>query len=371
MNIQAKLYIEDRVINILWFSFSLSQKTDYTGHPSSKPTGGLFKIVFETAKDELFFLWMINNTMKNVKIVLLPSSMDGRSRTIELFDVYCLVHQENFDGVNDQPMSTYIEISPAIMIDSGVKIFEKYWKNTDLSMQNVVPTVINQEEEEQKEIIEKEETDYKLDKKGYITKVDDVEGTKYDKLFATDENGTIDKSKFIKIEKESETDSTLISRLSKDAREVDLGYIGKKTLTMANAMIKDKNNVFKLFKFVADNSGVEWSVVKLDFDGSQFYNIATYHYDELSPGNSGVAGGILVGLVHSHVDMQTYKKANGNIDWSKSELKSMRSDDIIVNNKEITYPYNIYIQQTKRIYRLKFDKKLFKVKYSDLKSFEF
>jgi len=147
MSIQAKLYIEDRIINILWFSFSLSQKTDYNGHPSSKPTGGIFKIAFETTKDELFFLWMINNTMKNVKIVLSPSSIDGKSRTIELFDVYCLVHRENFDGVNNKPMSTYIEISPAIMIDSGVKIFEKYWKITDFSMQNIAPTVINNEEE--------------------------------------------------------------------------------------------------------------------------------------------------------------------------------------------------------------------------------
>jgi len=153
MSIQVKLYIEDRIVNILQFSFSLSQKTDYTGHPSSKPIGGLFKIVFETTKDKLFFLWMINNTMKNVKIVLSPSSMDGKSRTIELLDVYCLKHVDNFDGVNNQPMSTYIEISPAIMIDSGVKIFEKYWKETDLT-NTAVATVINEEEPEESKIID-------------------------------------------------------------------------------------------------------------------------------------------------------------------------------------------------------------------------
>jgi len=373
MSIQAKMFIDDREVNIINISFSFHQKTDYNGHPSAKPTGGIFKIVFETTKEELFFLWMISNTLKNVKIVFSPSSMNGKSRTIELYDVFCLLHIENFDGVNNQPMSTYIEISPAIMIDSGVKIFEKNWKETDLTNTAVTTTInYNNEEEEQEEIIKKEETDYKLNKKGHITRIDNVDGTKYDRLFATDDNGTIDKSKFIKIKKESETDSTLISRLSKDAREVDLGYIGKKTLTMANVTVEHKNNVFKLFKFVADNSGVEWSVVKLDFKGSQFYNIATYHYDELSPGNSGVAGGTLVGIVHSHVDIEIFEKSNGSIDWSKSELKSMKYDNGIVINNKITYPYNVYFQQTKRIYKLMFDKNYYPpVNSSFRKSFKF
>jgi len=148
MSIKAKLHIDDRIVTILNFSFSLEQKTDYIGHPSSSPTGGIFRIVLETTRDNLFFEWMVNNNMKNLKIVLSPTSMSSRSRIIELFDVYCLKHIENFDGVIEKPMSTFLEVSPAIMIDSGVKIFEKYWKVSDLSSQNVAPTVISQEEPE-------------------------------------------------------------------------------------------------------------------------------------------------------------------------------------------------------------------------------
>ncbi len=147
MSIIAKLYIEDKTFNILKFNFNINQKSNTNGFPSSKPTGGIFNIVFETTKDELFFKWMISeNTMKNLKIVLSPSAMDSKSKTIELYDAYCLKHQDNFDGINNEPMMTYIQVSPAIMVQNGTKIFEWYWKVTDLSA-NVTATTIDNEPE--------------------------------------------------------------------------------------------------------------------------------------------------------------------------------------------------------------------------------
>jgi len=143
MSILAKLYIEDREINILKFNYSFNQKASVTGLPSAKPTGGRFDIVFESTKDNLFFEWMVsNNSIKNLKIVLSPSSMTSRSRTIELIDTYCLKHQENFDGVNQQPMATYIQVSPAIMVQDGTKIFEWYWKMSDIDAMKQEETVI-------------------------------------------------------------------------------------------------------------------------------------------------------------------------------------------------------------------------------------
>jgi len=145
MSILAKLYIEDREINILKFNYSFNQKASITGLPSSKPTGGRFDIVFESTKDNLFFEWMVsNNSIKNLKIVLSPSSMSSKSRTIELIDTYCLKHQENFDGVNQQPMATYIQVSPAIMVQDGTKIFEWYWKVSDLDAMNQEETVLEE-----------------------------------------------------------------------------------------------------------------------------------------------------------------------------------------------------------------------------------
>ena len=148
MSIIAKLHIDDKTFNILKFNFSLNQKAGANGFPSSKPTGGIFNIVFETTKDALFFEWMISeNTMKNLKIVLSPSTMNSKSRTIELLDAYCIKHQENFDGINNLPMMTYIQVSPAIMIQDGTKIFEWYWRVTDLNA-NVKPTTRENTEEE-------------------------------------------------------------------------------------------------------------------------------------------------------------------------------------------------------------------------------
>ena len=148
MSIVAKLYIDDKTFNILKFNVNFNQKSSNNGLPSSKPTGGLFSIVFETTKETLFYEWMVgNNTMKNLKIVLSPSTLTSKSRTIELFDVYCLKHEENFDGINNKPMMTYIQVSPAIMVQDGVKIFEWYWKVTDLNT-DVEDTVIDNSEPE-------------------------------------------------------------------------------------------------------------------------------------------------------------------------------------------------------------------------------
>ncbi len=132
--ITAKLEIEDKVFTILNFNFSFEQKSSFNGYPSSTPTGGVFKIVVESTKEKLFFEWMSNeNSMKNAKIIISPSSLMGKSRTIELMDGYLVNYYEEFDGVNNRPMATYIELSPAIMLENGVKIFEKYWKVSDLS----------------------------------------------------------------------------------------------------------------------------------------------------------------------------------------------------------------------------------------------
>jgi len=142
--ITAKLEIEGKTFNILNFSFDFEQNSSYNGYPSSTPTGGLFKIVIESTQEKLFFEWMSKeNSMKNAKIIISPSFAMGKSRVIELIDGYLIKYLENFDGINNRPISTYMELSPAIMLQDGVKIFEKYWKVTDLS-NNVAPTKIEE-----------------------------------------------------------------------------------------------------------------------------------------------------------------------------------------------------------------------------------
>ncbi len=149
MSIIAKLHVGGKEFTILQFRYGITQNADYNGYPSAKPIGGHWSIVLESTKDAVFYEWMIaENTLKNVEIVLSSSSFNTKTRTIKLYDVYCVKYHENFDGVNNQPMQTFIELSPAIMMDSGVKIFEKYWKVSNLFDNNAAPTVIREEEPE-------------------------------------------------------------------------------------------------------------------------------------------------------------------------------------------------------------------------------
>ncbi|QXP58479.1 type VI secretion system tube protein TssD [Olleya sp. HaHaR_3_96] len=146
MSISAKLYIEDKVFNVLKFGFKFNQKSSASGYPSATTTGGQFDIVIESTKDPLFFEWMTSGDMlSKAKIEVSQSFVFGKTRKIELLDVYCLQFQEKFDGINSQPMQSFLRLSPAIMLQDGAKIFEWYWKVTDLEA-NAEDTVIDNAE---------------------------------------------------------------------------------------------------------------------------------------------------------------------------------------------------------------------------------
>lgn len=142
------MYIEDKEINILDFKFRFHRAVDEHGKPMGKPNGTVFEIIFETTSDQSFMQWSIATDMtKHVKIVVSPVTAASKSRIIELYDVCCVFFKNNFNAQNGEPMTTLIHLTPAIMIDDGYKILDHYWKKTDLSANNVTPTVIKQEQE--------------------------------------------------------------------------------------------------------------------------------------------------------------------------------------------------------------------------------
>ena len=148
MSLVAKLYVEDKEINILDFKFRFTRSVDEHGKPMGKPNGTIFEIIFETTADQSFMAWSIATDMtKHVKIVVSPVSGTSKSRIIELYDVHCVFFKNDFNSRNGEPMTTLIHLTPAIMIDDGYKVLDHYWKKTDLSAENVVPTVIKQDEE--------------------------------------------------------------------------------------------------------------------------------------------------------------------------------------------------------------------------------
>jgi hypothetical protein len=148
MSLIAKMFVEDKEINILDFKFRFTRAVNEHGFPMGKPNGTVFEIIYETTSDQSFMSWAIATDMrKDVKIVVSPVSGASKSRIIELYDVYCVHFKNNFNAQNGEPMTTLIHLTPAIMIDDGYKVLDHYWKTKDLSTNNVTPTVIKQEEE--------------------------------------------------------------------------------------------------------------------------------------------------------------------------------------------------------------------------------
>ena len=73
MSLIAKLYVEDKEINILDFKFRFTRSVDEHGMPMGKPNGTVFEIIFETTADQSFMAWSIATDMtKHVKIVVSP-----------------------------------------------------------------------------------------------------------------------------------------------------------------------------------------------------------------------------------------------------------------------------------------------------------
>lgn len=146
MSIISKLHIDDYTFNILRYHWSFHQDADVTGRPCARPQGGLIQIVIETTKDPIFTEWAVSdNMLKNVKIVQSPATLTSKSRTIEFYDMHCVEVNDNFNGVDNQPMTTTITLSPAIISVNGVKMMEKYWKVTDLDNKQTETTKLDNE----------------------------------------------------------------------------------------------------------------------------------------------------------------------------------------------------------------------------------
>lgn len=148
MSIQSKLYVDEKTFVILRSSFSYHQNCDASNRPQGKVFGGLFDILLESTRDDLFTEWAIHPTMmKNVKIVQSPITMGGKSRTFELIDTVCTYDENSFSATDKEPMKNFITLSPAILKLDGLLLHEKFWKVTNLSAQNVAPTTISKEKE--------------------------------------------------------------------------------------------------------------------------------------------------------------------------------------------------------------------------------
>lgn len=224
MSLVAKLYVEDKEINILDFKFRFTRSTDEHGKPMGKPRGTVFEIIFETTSDQSFMSWSIATDMtKHVKIVVSPVTATSKSRIIELYDVHCVHFKNNFNAKDGEPMTTLIHLTPAIMIDDGYKVLDHYWKKTDLSA-NAPVTVLKKDEEEGKVI------DY------YLI---DSEGTRIDEIGE-------EKEIFLVLETEEMTGKKITINLS--SKSHDFEYQGERLENdiLRNYQIQGEQDKIKL-----------------------------------------------------------------------------------------------------------------------------
>lgn len=174
MSIKITLFVDDLEFNVLDFFFGFFQNSDYTGRPTNKPNAYPFKFTIEASRDTTFYEWAIHPTMqkRRVKIVFSPINGMSKSTTIELLDVYCLFCKYDFIATGNQPFVVNFYLSPATIIRDGIVLMKRYWAVTDPAMLNQKQTLVGEDKQEEKKII-----DY------YIT---DLNNKRVDKILAGD-----------------------------------------------------------------------------------------------------------------------------------------------------------------------------------------
>ena len=201
------------------------------------------------------------------------------------------------------------------------------------------------------------DTDYKLDKKkGEITRVDVNDGSeknKNDRLYATDDDGNVDKNKKIQIDKENAEDNTLISDVAESTRTYNtensegVKSEWKKTLTTTSS----KEDAFKVFNFVANNSNVEWSLHKFNVSNANvdLYQIGSFHNPGVSPAFEFSNIGEWRGMIHSHPTSITLKERLSGLPYDSGVA-------VDYQKRYGKYPYYVYFPSIKKASSIKWVK---------------
>lgn len=151
MSIVTEFHVDEKRFRVITYDWSFNQTVDANGRPVAASQGGIMRILVETEQNEPFTEWAVNPTMmKSAKLKQRSVNLDGKSRIIDLVDVYCLEATDNYSSTGTKNLSTSLVLSPAQILVDGVKKMEKHWKVTDLDAKNVAPTTRQQEPEKEK-----------------------------------------------------------------------------------------------------------------------------------------------------------------------------------------------------------------------------
>ncbi len=148
MSVKAKLIIDEKEINVLWFTFGFNQGVDVTGRPSQKSVFVGLKLIIETRKDLNLADWSFApNETKQLELHIYPVIMGGKTRKLYFYDCHLVNWINDFSSTDNQPMSETLNITAAGVKDSNsCTEYSAYWRTT-FPQPEVEPTVIEQREE--------------------------------------------------------------------------------------------------------------------------------------------------------------------------------------------------------------------------------
>ncbi len=147
MSVQVKLIIDEKEINVLWFSFGFNQVADANNRPSQKPVFVGLKLIIETQKNLNLAGWSFAaNETKQLELHIYPVIMGGKTRKLYFYDCHLVNWINSFSSIGNQPMSETLEITAAGVKESNSSTeYSAYWRTTFPS-NNVEATTINNNE---------------------------------------------------------------------------------------------------------------------------------------------------------------------------------------------------------------------------------
>ena len=192
--------------------------------------------------------------------------------------------------------------------------------------------------------------DYAINRNGDITLLRETDDN-FDRLFAVNDNNEINQSAgSVTISKEDDGSSILSQLANNDITQIrSTGQDTTEEIDVDIAVTDEsnRNDVFNVFKFAADNTDVEFSVGKINYPGlGTNYQIGTFHLDNLSPGIKNSKIGNPLGLIHSHPNQPT----------AQDRTESLFGDEFVgtsfIRKHGANTPYLIYFPDNKSTVRI-------------------
>ncbi|PKV52809.1 hypothetical protein ATE84_4936 [Aquimarina sp. MAR_2010_214] len=150
MGIIARLYADGQVYNVLQTEHSITQPSDETGRPISRPFHTGLKAVIEATKDTYFFEKAIHPTQQIQEIILeYADSMSGsRTRKVRFVDCYVTYDGTDFKANGREPLTETLLITAAGIEDSHSQGKYTTPRRVTAFLNNQVPLTTQEEETE-------------------------------------------------------------------------------------------------------------------------------------------------------------------------------------------------------------------------------